>query len=379
MDIDTMDNPLLDNPAPDFAELERVLKGEQEPRRVHLVELGVDGELLQLIKERYLGEPWISSPNWRGWRFFPPAEGIRAPYFDQEVTLYHRLGYDYARAWAQYPGHPPPLLEQGEDTALLPRDARKWAGRGLITSWDDFEAFPWDSIKPDCSVSELMAQSLPPGMKIVVHSSFYENVCHTLLGYEGLFYMVHDEPELVAQVFDRWGQIVYHYYEAAIQAKEVGAIFHGDDFGFRTSTMLSPSVLRQLVLPWLKRYVALAHSHGKMFWLHCCGNVYNGIMDDLIDDVRIDAFHSFQDVIMPITEFKARYGDRVAALGGVDVDKLARLDEPSLREYIRSILESCMPGGRFALGSANSVTNYVPLENYLVMLQEARRWSSAST
>ena len=376
-----MENPLLENPAPDFAELERVLKGEQEPQRVHLIELKVDDELLQVIKERYLGEPWIPPPDWGAWTYFPPAEGIRPPYFQQLITLHHRLGYDYVRAWAQWPGHPPPILHQAEDTALLPRAVRKWVneGRGLITSWDEFEAFPWDSITPDCSISELMAQSLPPGMKIVVQSSFFEHVLHTLLGHEGLFYMVYDDPELVAQVFERWGQKVYDYYEAAIQAEEVGAIFHGDDLGFKTSTMLSPAVLRRYVLPWLKRYVALAHAHGKMFWYHCCGNVYDGVIEDLIEDVQIDAFHSFQDIIMPVTEFKARYGDRVAALGGVDVDKLARLDKPSLREYIRTILERCMPGGRFALGSGNSVTNYVPLENYLIMLQEARRWSCSST
>jgi len=75
-----------------------------------------------------------------------------------------------------------------------------------------------------------------------------------------------------------------------------------------------------------------------------------------------------------VADFKARYGDRVATLGGADVDKMARLDEASLREYIQSILEQCMPGGRFALGTGNSVANYIPLQNYFIMLEEGRRW-----
>jgi uroporphyrinogen decarboxylase len=33
-----------------------------------------------------------------------------------------------------------------------------------------------------------------------------------------------------------------------------------------------------------------------------------------------------------------------------------------------------MEGGRFALGSGNSVTNFVPVENYLIMLDEAAGW-----
>ncbi|MBM4466343.1 MAG: uroporphyrinogen-III decarboxylase-like protein, partial [Chloroflexi bacterium] len=141
----------------------------------------------------------------------------------------------------------------------------------------------------------------------------------------------------------------------------------------------SPDDLRRLVFPWLKKYAALAHEHGKMFWYHCCGNVYrNGVIDALIEEVQIDAFHSFQDVILPVTDFQAQYGDRVATLGGVDMDKLARMDEADLRRYIRSILEQCMPGGRFALGSGNSVANYIPLENYLILLDESRRWQASS-
>jgi uroporphyrinogen decarboxylase len=39
-------------------------------------------------------------------------------------------------------------------------------------------------------------------------------------------------------------------------------------------------------------------------------------MDELIDEVKIDAFHSFQDVIIPIGDFVSRYGNRVAGLAG---------------------------------------------------------------
>ena len=40
-------------------------------------------------------------------------------------------------------------------------------------------------------------------------------------------------------------------------------------------------------------------------------------MPDLINDVKIDAKHSFEDVIVPVEEFKIRWGKDVAVLGGV--------------------------------------------------------------
>ena len=90
--------------------------------------------------------------------------------------------------------------------------------------------------------------------------------------------------------------------------------------------------------------------------------------------VKIDAFHSFQDVIIPVGEFLKRYGDKIAALGGIDMDKLSRMDEDSLRKYVRETIDECMEIGRYALGSGNTIANYIPVKNYLTMLDEGLKW-----
>jgi len=367
-----MFNLLLDHPEPNFAALELVLKGEQEPRRVHLVELGFDEEVLQVINERYLSRPWIPLPPW-----FGSTESLQPACFENLVAIYHSLGHDFVPIWPVWPEHPTPRRRFTEDTAQLNRGQRAWVevNSGHIASWEDFERFPWDKIRGDPAPAKFVAKNLPSGMKMTVTSTLFEHVGENLVGYARLFYMLHDEPELVARIFDSWGQKVYDFYESVVGMDELGAIFHADDLGYRTSTMVSPHILRQLVFPWLRRFAELAHQHGKMFWLHSCGNLYqSGVIEDLIRDVQIDALHSFQDTILPVTDFKTRYGDRVAALGGLDVDKLSRLDEASLRRYIRDVVERCTPGGRFALGSGNTVTNYIPVESYSIVVEEARGW-----
>jgi uroporphyrinogen decarboxylase len=97
-------------------------------------------------------------------------------------------------------------------------------------------------------------------------------------------------------------------------------------------------------------------------------------MDDLIDDVGIDARHSFEDVFEPVESFAARYGDRIAVIGGVDVDLLVRGTEEQVRARTREILEACAPGGGYVLGSGNSIANYVPLESFLAMVDEGWRY-----
>ena len=158
---------------------------------------------------------------------------------------------------------------------------------------------------------------------------------------------------------------------------EVAVLWLNDDLGFKTATMISPEHLRAYVFPWHTRLVEHAHAHDKPVILHACGNV-SEVIEDLIA-TGIDAKHSFEDIIQPVTEFKKQYGDRVAVLGGVDVDFLCRHSEPEIRRYVRHVLDECAPGGGYALGTGNSVANYIPVENYLIMLDEGWKWGRDDT
>jgi len=92
-----------------------------------------------------------------------------------------------------------------------------------------------------------------------------------------------------------------------------------------------------------------------------------------LDDVGIDGIHSFEDTIETVEQAKQKYGHRIAVLGGIDVDFLCRSDEPAIRRRTRKTLEACHGSG-YCLGTGNSVANYVPLDHYLAMLDEGRRF-----
>jgi uroporphyrinogen decarboxylase len=220
---------------------------------------------------------------------------------------------------------------------------------------------------------EKIAKLLPPGMKIIggasggpfEHASF-------MVGLEPLCIKVYEDEEFVTKLFEKIGKTIVGIAERLSKMDAVGVYRFGDDLGYKTTTMLSPKVLRQYVFPWQKKVVEAAHRNGKPFLLHSCGQLQD-IMDDLIDDVKIDAKHSIEDAIMPVQEWKKRYGGRIGIVGGVDLDKLCRLGLPELRKYVRKIIDDCSPGGHFAIGSGNSIPDYVPVENLLTMLDEALR------
>jgi uroporphyrinogen decarboxylase len=144
--------------------------------------------------------------------------------------------------------------------------------------------------------------------------------------------------------------------------------------GFRGGPLISPDDLREFVLPGHKLMAELSHRAGRPYLLHSCGNL-DLIMEDLITEVGIDARHSFEDTIEDVVTAKRRYGDRIAILGGIDVDFLCRSSEQDIRSRVRTTLDECLPGGGYCLGSGNSIANYIPVDNYLAMLDEGRKYT----
>lgn len=381
----------IKNPKPDFDYLVKVLSGEKIPDKVISVELLVDEEIKKFIIENYFGEKNIPPPNEQR---FGSSNGddskknseeyrkICDDYNKQLINFYFRMGYSCIPDLEFYLDFSTlnTVSRVGEDTAIFSRGERYWAqeGTGMLKSWEDFEKFPWEKAKKMLlrysDHLEFLSKNLPEGMKIAAQAAIFEPTMEWLLGYEGLFYAVYDQPDLVGAVLNKIGQLVYDSYIIAAEMDGVGVIWHGDDLGFKTATMLSLDHLRKWVFPWFKRYGEIAHKYNKPLWYHVCG-YKDPIMKDLIGDIKVDAIHSFEDTCCSVIDFKKKYGNRIGLIGGVDIDKLARYDEERLRKYIRDILDKCMPGGRYVFGSGNSICNFIPVKNYFIMLEEGYKWA----
>jgi uroporphyrinogen decarboxylase len=339
--------------------------GRAHPDRPPLVEYLVDDAIRKPITEEILGRAWVDP-------LAADRAGLEA-YLLNFIAFWHGLGYDFVRF-----EEPLAFIEYevlGSDSGQ--RDGtRHWRDmrRGAIATWEDFERYPWPEVTSESLANyEFLATHLPEGMGLVAcHAGgMYEHLA-AIFSYEGLCFALHDRPDLVAAVAGRLGEVMLSFYRRLVELPNLIAVFPGDDMGFRSATLLSPDVLRLLILPWHKRFAAMAHERGLPYFLHSCGNLA-AIIDDLVDDVGIDAKHSFENAIMPVGEFQARYGGRIGVLGGIDVDVLARATAGEVRAEVRRTIEVCHPRGRFAIGSGNSIPSYVPVENYLAMVDEAQR------
>jgi len=351
---------------PDWEAFLRCLRREGTPRRVHFIELLIDEEIQAALAGR-----------------FGLAEGLNPndPLFalQREVRVMRFLGYDYVRCGVDDVGVKIDRHSVDDTAGLKRTGGREYVEEhaGPITSRDELDAFAWpDPEKLTTRKLEWLQENLPDDMCIIGSRGFahFAEYLTWLMGYETLCYALYDDRDLVAAVSRRLIELYEVVVRRMLEFDRVKVIWGSDDMGFRSGTLISPDDLREFVLPGHKAMAEAAHAAGRPYLLHSCGKL-DAIMDDLLDDVGIDGLHSFEDTIKTVDETKAKYGHRIAVLGGIDVDFLCRSDEPAIRRRTRSTLERCHPGGGYCLGSGNSVANYVPVDHYLAMLDEGRRFS----
>lgn len=329
---------------PDFEQLLKVLRRE-EPDRPVLFEIGLNGRLIDRFADPDL------EPDWRG-----TADNV------YRVSAWKNLGYDYCRVVGSTFGFPSGERDKASSVSM---------NQGaVIADRADYEAYEWPD-PDDSDYTSLKDPPLPDGMKLVVWGpgGVLENVV-SLVGFEQLCYMVVDDPALTEDIFAAVGSRLVRYYEVCAGYGSAGALMANDDWGFKTQTMLAPRDMRRYVVPWHRRIVAVIHDAGKPALLHCCGNL-GAVMEDIVEDIGYDAKHSFEDTICPVEEAYERWGDRVGILGGIDVNFLCRAEPDEITARSRAMLERADGRGGYALGSGNSIPDYVPDENYLAMTEVA--------
>jgi len=265
-------------------------------------------------------------------------------------------------------------------TEALPGHGAIMGGKGPIQNRADFERYPWDELQErywalaDRKFAAL-GRHIPHNMKALggVGNGALE-ISEDLVGFESLAYLLADDPETYAELYKRIGSLMLGIWTEFL--RRYGDIFaicrFGDDLGFRTNTLISPKLIRQHIIPQYQPIISLIKGAGKPFLWHSCGRIF-AVMDDVIA-LGIDAKHSNEDAIAQYDEWILRYGDRIGLLGGIDVDLLCQKtpDEITNEVFIKGRQFRAAAQG-YALGSGNSIPDYVPVDGYLAMIEGARR------
>jgi len=150
-------------------------------------------------------------------------------------------------------------------------------------------------------------------------------------GMENCFIKMHTNPELVEAVT---GHIADFYLAAneklfALAKNKIDAVLIGIDLGSQQDCLISPECFERFLLPFMKKLIDQAHSHGYYLMLHSCGSVFR-IIPQLIK-AGVDILHPIQALAenMDAETLTKSFGGKIIFTGGVDTQRILPFGSPA--------------------------------------------------
>lgn len=339
-------------PDANFGRLKKALLCEV-PDRVPLLELGIDEEVKCAFLKKQLSS------------------------LKEEVEFWISTGYDYIPVWGInitprkvefISSHTTPYKEGMQERGFIDEQ------RGVITNFEEFEKYPWPEIEDsNFIIFEEIKKYLPKDIKVIgVISGVFESVSQAM-GLATFCYSFIDQPLLVEKLFEKIGGLQLDIIKRMTQFEFVGALWIADDIAYKTSTIISPQYLRKYVFPWYRKFSEIAREKKLPVLFHSDGNLTE-VIDDLIE-AGISALHPVEPTAMDIKVLKNKYNKKLCLCGNIDLCyTLTRGTKEEIEKEVKERIREIAPDGGYCLGSANSITNYVPLENFLAMNKAAIKY-----
>lgn len=247
--------------------------------------------------------------------------------------------------------------------------------KGIVKGWEDL-----DKVKiPPQRVGKMMElvdwyieeyKNSGLGVGPLCRSCF----CNTyeVLGIENFMFKLHDDIELVEHIMDIF--IDYSLQiTTALSERNIDCFWLDDDVCFNNGLMVSPKLIKELWVPRTSAMLKPLRDKGIPIYMHCCGNIADLI--PIIIDLGITAIHPVQPNCNDIYALKDEYRGKMAFIGNMDLAGV--LSFGTLAEVVEDTkrhIDRLAPGGGYVVGSSHSITDDVPSENYIAMIETAQTY-----
>ena len=183
--------------------------------------------------------------------------------------------------------------------------------------------------------------------------------------------LIYENPELLHSILQAYTKRAIDYGRILI-AEGVDAVQINADYCFNTGPWLSPKHFKKFILPYMQQQVTAFKQQGVFVLKHTDGNTW--ALLDMMVGTGIDALHGIQPSAgMDIKRLKQQVGDRVTLFGAIESEALINGTPQDVAREVEYCLTYAAPGGGFVLTSSNSVQAGTRFENYMAMLETARK------
>lgn len=249
---------------------------------------------------------------------------------------------------------------------------------------DDLEKYPWpnpDGIDPDeiARIAKRAAQLREESPYVVCGRHPYYGIFELgcwMCGFDDFLFRLAGDREFVIRFFD----IVHSYQKRVdeIYYRAIGKYVHfttsGDDFATQNSLFCSPSMFREMILPYYRSRIAhFRRFSDGYFFHHSCGAL-RPLIGDLLD-AGVDIINPIQPRTagMEPDGLKRDFGNRTTFYGGIDTQYLLPDGNPQeVDREVRRLIGILGKDGGYILSAAHVIQEDVPMENVIAMFRAAQ-------
>jgi len=191
-----------------------------------------------------------------------------------------------------------------------------------------------------------------------------------LMGDENLCVAYYEQPELVHDILKTIGQTAFAVLERVSRAVPVDKLCVGEDLAGKSGPLVGPKQVEEFIKPYYRRIWDMLQERGaRLFSQDSDGNL-DAVIPAFLE-AGVNLMYPMEPAAgMDIVQVRARYGGRLALMGGIDKHVLRRSKEEIVAELEYKIPPMVRTGG-CVLGLDHRIPNGTPLENYRFYVRKA--------
>jgi len=248
---------------------------------------------------------------------------------------------------------PPPAMPQYVEYPLGGRDG--WSGFKERLNPDSPARFPlhWESVK-----KQYANRDFPLGISC---GSLYGWI-RNWMGVEGISLAVYDDRAFLEEAATDIADCVLGVLDKALVGMEYDFAQFWEDMAYKTSSLISPALYREIFLPQYRRITERLHQAG----IDVLILDSDGYVEELIPcwlDVGINFIYPMEVAAgMDVVALRKRFGRELLIGGGMDKRILAS-NKPAIKKMVDEKIPLMQDGG-YVPGCDHAMPPDIPWENY---------------
>ncbi len=219
-----------------------------------------------------------------------------------------------------------------------------WMVEPLFRDWADTPAIAM----PDPN-DPAQTQAVKQQLKEHPDKAVIANIPNVLTHVESMisqqdFYMdLMEEPEAVAALFHRMSDVMAAVAEKICKL-DITALYVMDDVACNHGLLMSPSQVREHILPHWKKVIDVAHAYNKPVFFHTDGKVTE-LYDVFADELKIRMLNPLQPDLQDTQAFAENYKGRTGIYGGLYTGRIHMMTPDEIRAHIFDLFRKAGKSG----------------------------------